>query len=190
MLTTQKCGQCGAEFDAHGTAAACPACLMELGLHRGELPEEGDPIESAEAQEARRFQPPKPGELASRFPQLEILDLIGHGGMGAVYVAEQQAPVRRRVALKIIKWGMDTERTGPIAIKNAKGKFADGPIYNTAIEYTFDCVYANGVMIGHGASEFGLDFLTSFFPQSAVSARVFDGGGGEQNRGGLRPYST
>lgn len=34
-------------------------------------------------------------------------------------------------------------------------------------------VYANGVMIGHGASEFGLDFLTSFFPQSAVSARVF-----------------
>lgn len=33
--------------------------------------------------------------------------------------------------------------------------------------------YANGVMIGHGASEFGLDFLTSFFPQSAVSARVF-----------------
>ncbi len=34
-------------------------------------------------------------------------------------------------------------------------------------------VYANGVMIGHGATEFGLDFLTSFFPQSAVSARVF-----------------
>ncbi len=34
-------------------------------------------------------------------------------------------------------------------------------------------VYANGVMIGHGTSEFGLDFLTSFFPQSAVSARVF-----------------
>lgn len=33
--------------------------------------------------------------------------------------------------------------------------------------------YANGVMIGHGASEFVLDFLTSFYPQSAVSARVF-----------------
>ncbi|MEM9826822.1 MAG: DUF3467 domain-containing protein [Planctomycetota bacterium] len=33
--------------------------------------------------------------------------------------------------------------------------------------------YSNGVMIGHGATEFGLDFLTSFFPQSAVSARVF-----------------
>lgn len=34
-------------------------------------------------------------------------------------------------------------------------------------------VYANGVMIGHGPSEFGFDFLTSFFPQSAVSCRVF-----------------
>lgn len=33
--------------------------------------------------------------------------------------------------------------------------------------------YANGVMIGHGVSEFGLDFLTSFYPQSAVSSRVF-----------------
>lgn len=34
-------------------------------------------------------------------------------------------------------------------------------------------VYANGVMIGHGASEFSLDFLTNFFPQQAVSSRVF-----------------
>lgn len=33
--------------------------------------------------------------------------------------------------------------------------------------------YANGVMIGHGPTEFSLDFLTSFFPQSAVSSRVF-----------------
>jgi hypothetical protein len=33
--------------------------------------------------------------------------------------------------------------------------------------------YATGVMIGHGATEFGMDFLTSFFPQSAVSARVY-----------------
>lgn len=38
---------------------------------------------------------------------------------------------------------------------------------------TLSGTYANGVMIGHGATEFGLDFLTNFFPQSAVSARVF-----------------
>jgi hypothetical protein len=33
--------------------------------------------------------------------------------------------------------------------------------------------YANGVMIGHSAAEFGLDFLTNFYPHSAVSSRVF-----------------
>lgn len=34
-------------------------------------------------------------------------------------------------------------------------------------------VYANAVMIGHTASEFSLDFITTFFPRSAVSSRVF-----------------
>jgi tetratricopeptide (TPR) repeat protein len=34
---------------------------------------------------------------------------VGEGGMGEVYEAEQEKPIRRRVALKIIKWGMDTE---------------------------------------------------------------------------------
>ena len=53
--------------------------------------------------------------------------------------------------------------------------------------------YANGVMIGHGASEFGLDFLTSFFPQSAVSARVFLAAGQvprllDSLRGAVRQY--
>lgn len=40
----------------------------------------------------------------------KLLEQIGEGGMGAVYMADQQAPVRRRVALKIIKPGMDTRR--------------------------------------------------------------------------------
>src|SRR5207302_1449365 len=37
-----------------------------------------------------------------------LLEKIGEGGFGAVYVAEQREPVKRRVALKIIKLGMDT----------------------------------------------------------------------------------
>ncbi len=37
-----------------------------------------------------------------------VLGEIGHGGMGVVYEAEQVKPVQRRVALKLIKWGMDT----------------------------------------------------------------------------------
>src|SRR5581483_4693195 len=38
----------------------------------------------------------------------KLLEPIGEGGMGIVYVAEQTTPVRRRVALKVIKPGMDT----------------------------------------------------------------------------------
>jgi len=40
----------------------------------------------------------------------KLLQLIGEGGFGSVYMAEQEEPVRRRVALKIIKLGMDTKQ--------------------------------------------------------------------------------
>ena len=40
----------------------------------------------------------------------KLLQLIGEGGFGSVYMAEQERPVRRRVALKIIKLGMDTKQ--------------------------------------------------------------------------------
>src|SRR3954453_2282959 len=47
----------------------------------------------------------KPGTVIGPY---KLLQQIGEGGMGAVYMAEQQEPVRRKVALKIIKPGMDS----------------------------------------------------------------------------------
>jgi eukaryotic-like serine/threonine-protein kinase len=47
-----------------------------------------------------------PGTVIGRY---KLLQQIGEGGMGVVYMAEQEEPVRRRVALKIIKLGMDTK---------------------------------------------------------------------------------
>jgi eukaryotic-like serine/threonine-protein kinase len=47
----------------------------------------------------------KPGDIIGRY---KIREKLGEGGCGVVYVAEQAEPVRRRVALKIIKLGMDT----------------------------------------------------------------------------------
>jgi eukaryotic-like serine/threonine-protein kinase len=44
----------------------------------------------------------------ARIGPYKLLQAIGEGGMGVVYLAEQDQPVRRRVALKIIKPGMDT----------------------------------------------------------------------------------
>jgi len=41
----------------------------------------------------------------------KILETLGEGGMGTVYLAEQTTPVHRRVALKIVKLGMDTKQT-------------------------------------------------------------------------------
>ncbi|MGO8925313.1 MAG: protein kinase domain-containing protein, partial [Limisphaerales bacterium] len=46
----------------------------------------------------------------SRIGRYKLLEKIGEGGMGVVYMAQQEEPVRRRVALKIIKLGMDTKQ--------------------------------------------------------------------------------
>jgi RIO-like serine/threonine protein kinase len=47
------------------------------------------------------------GAIIGRY---KLLEQIGEGGCGVVYMAEQQEPVRRRVALKVIKLGMDTKQ--------------------------------------------------------------------------------
>ena len=49
----------------------------------------------------------KPGTLIGPY---KLLQQIGEGGMGVVYMAEQKEPVKRHVALKIIKPGMDTRQ--------------------------------------------------------------------------------
>jgi len=67
------------------------------------------------------FEPPSSPELDAEFARLKpeeagewignykLLQQIGEGGFGVVWVADQERPVRRRVALKIIKMGMDTK---------------------------------------------------------------------------------
>src|SRR5215469_712362 len=48
----------------------------------------------------------KPGDRIGRY---RLIERIGRGGGGVVYLAEQEEPVRRRVALKILRLGMDTQ---------------------------------------------------------------------------------
>jgi serine/threonine protein kinase len=52
-----------------------------------------------------------PAEIrCERIGRYKLLQPIGEGGCGIVYIAEQQEPVRRRVAIKVIKLGMDTKQ--------------------------------------------------------------------------------
>ena len=86
-----KCPQCGAPLPSGVLAGLCPACLMKQGAAP----------DTAAQSEATQFQPPGIEEISRLFPQLEILSLIGKGGMGAVYRARQPA-LDRIVALKIL----------------------------------------------------------------------------------------
>src|SRR2546427_5610871 len=62
--------------------------------------------DSAETKPARPSAVPE--ELGTRLGPYRLLQKIGEGGMGTVYLAEQEHPVKRRVALKIIKAGLDS----------------------------------------------------------------------------------
>lgn len=57
--------------------------------------------------------------------------------------------------IDIAHLGIGAERTGPTALRNARGVFAKHPVYNTATEYSFECDYPNGVRMLVGTKERG-----------------------------------
>jgi serine/threonine protein kinase len=75
--------------------------LFEISLDKAEIEEDTPPIARWDILKE------KPG---GRIGSYKLVRVLGEGGMGIVYLAEQENPVKREVALKIIKPGMDSER--------------------------------------------------------------------------------
>ena len=91
------CPQCAAELDSDGPAGLCPQCLIHGAF---------DSLVGAEEPETKTLPTAAGGD--DDFGRYQILRPIGEGGMGTVYLAQQREPIRRFVALKVVKLGMDT----------------------------------------------------------------------------------
>jgi serine/threonine protein kinase/Tfp pilus assembly protein PilF len=119
MSPDSTCKECGTAIPADNLAGLCARCLFSLGLGLAQEPAARD-VECATPEGQLPVSGGKPAKISveayiteksgDKIGPYKILEEIGQGGFGVVYMAQQQEPVKRRVALKIVKLGMDTRQ--------------------------------------------------------------------------------
>ena len=121
-----NCPHCEAELGSRDPARLCPNCLIHAAFYSAiDSDESGtETIDTATV-------PISDDE----FGRYQIVRPLGEGGMGTVYLAEQREPIRRRVALKVVKLGMDT---GQVLARFAKERQALAMMDHPNIARIFD----------------------------------------------------
>ena len=97
-----KCKRCGVVIRGNSTERLCPACLMSGALER--TGGAGETISMGLGESLSLY---GPTEFPCEFGGYRLLGLLGRGGMGAVYEAEQ-ITTGRRVALKMLGQKLDS----------------------------------------------------------------------------------
>jgi serine/threonine protein kinase/tetratricopeptide (TPR) repeat protein len=101
-INTTRCRQCGNILpEGSSQDGICQQCRSSLPTDIA--------APNADAASTRTLDAVSTHDLPDRIGPYKILDFLGEGGMGAVYLAEQEQPIRRKVALKVVKLGMDTK---------------------------------------------------------------------------------
>ena len=98
LVQMPNCPQCGEELRSGDPAGLCPKCLIQGAFESS--------VGADEFRTTLDTSSAAAGE--DDFGRYQIVRPIGEGGMGTVYLAEQREPIRRCVALKVVKLGMDT----------------------------------------------------------------------------------
>jgi predicted Ser/Thr protein kinase len=142
MSETNHCPECGCELPANALSGLCPQCLLKAALEQQSQIKTGADAEAAAQSPGNGFTPPTPEELAGVIPQIEILELLAKGGMGAVYKGRQRS-LDRLVAVKILPPGIGGDCA--FAERFAREARALGKLNHPNIVAVHDSGEANGL---------------------------------------------